>query len=205
MTTKISPLFVKQLRNKTGAGMMDCKKALEAADGNMEIALENLRKKGLASADKKSTRLATEGVIDSYIHTGSRIGVLIELNCETDFVARRIEFQQLAKNLAMQIAACQSVFYVSVDDIPQDIINSETKIESEKEDLVNKSANMKEQIIRGRISKRLKEMSLINQPFIKEPSISIEDLIKKHIALLGENIKVRRFERFLLGEELNDI
>nr|UAD87810.1 translation elongation factor Ts [Gracilaria textorii] len=201
MRIQISPHFVKELRIKTGAGMMDCKKALQAADGNMEMAIETLRKKGLASADKKSGRSATEGIIDSYIHTGSRIGVLVELNCETDFVARRIEFQKLAKNLAMQVAACQNVFYVSIKHIPQDIIDRETRIESDKEDIINKPPEMKDQIIKARIDKRLKEMCLMYQPFIKDQNIIIEDLIKQHIALLGENIKVRRFQRFLLGEK----
>nr|YP_009511047.1 translation elongation factor Ts [Hydropuntia rangiferina]AXI96720.1 translation elongation factor Ts [Hydropuntia rangiferina]UAD87403.1 translation elongation factor Ts [Hydropuntia rangiferina] len=197
---QVSSHIIKELRSKTGAGMMDCKKALQAAEGNITVALDSLRKKGLASADKKSARSATEGIIDSYIHTGSKIGVLVELNCETDFVARRIEFQQLAKNLAMQIAACQNVFYISIDDIPQNVIDNEISIESEKEDLINKPVNMKDRIIQGRINKRLQEMSLLNQPFIKDHTISVENLIKKHIALLGENIKIRRFQRFLLGE-----
>lgn len=205
MNIQISSHFVKELRSKTGAGMMDCKKALQAADGDMVVAAETLRKKGLVSADKKSTRLALEGVIDSYIHTGSRIGVLIELNCETDFVARRIEFQQLARDLAMQIAACQNIFYVSINNIPQNIIDREIRIESAKEDIFNKSPEMKDQIVKGRVGKRLKEMSLMNQPFIKDQNISIEDLVKQHIALLGENIKVRRFQRFLLGETLDMI
>nr|UAD85185.1 translation elongation factor Ts [Crassiphycus crassissimus] len=201
MKIQISPHSVKELRIKTGAGMMDCKKALQAADGNMEIALETLRKKGLASADKKSTRLAAEGIIDSYIHIGSRIGVLIELNCETDFVARRVEFQKLAKNLAMQVAACQSVFYLSLNDIPQYIIDNEIRIESGKEDIVNKPPKIRDQIIKARVDKRLKEMCLMHQTFIKDQNILIEDLIKEHIVLLGENIKIRRFQRFLLGEK----
>nr|UAD87199.1 translation elongation factor Ts [Gracilaria pacifica] len=203
MNIQISPHSVKELRIKTGAGMMDCKKALQAAEGDMEIAVENLRKKGLASADKKLTRLATEGVIDSYIHIGSRMGVLVELNCETDFVARRIEFQKLAKNLAMQIAACQSVFYVSINDIPQDIVDREIRIESEKEDIINKPPKIKEQIIKARIDKRLKELCLMHQYFIKDQKVLIEDLVKEHIALLGENIKVRRFQRFILGEKID--
>nr|WCH55524.1 translation elongation factor Ts [Hypnea pseudomusciformis] len=199
---KIPAKFVQELRNKTGAGMMDCKKALQSSDGNMELAIEALRKKGLALADKKANRIAAEGIIESYIHAGSRIGVLVEINCETDFVARRSEFQNLAKDLAMQIVACPSVQYVSVDNIDHSIIEFETRIESEKEDLLNKPVDIKEKIVSGRIEKRLKEMSLMNQPFIKNTDISIEELIKQHIALLGENIKVRRFEKFLLGEGL---
>ena len=135
MQKKISTKNIKELRNKTGAGMTDCKKALEASDGQIDIAIENLRKKGLASANKKSDRLATEGLIESYIHAGSRIGVLVELNCETDFVARQSEFHQLAKNIAMQIAACHSVKYVSQDNIPDQIKQYEQTIELQKEDL----------------------------------------------------------------------
>nr|WCH54727.1 translation elongation factor Ts [Hypnea edeniana] len=203
MVIKISAKFVQELRNKTGAGMMDCKKALQSSDGDMQLAIEALRKKGLALAEKKAHRVAVEGIIESYIHAGSRIGVLVEINCETDFVARRSEFQNLAKNLAMQIAASPSVEYVSIDHIDNSVIELETRIESEKEDLLNKPANIKEKIISGRIEKRLKEMSLINQPFIKNTDITIEELIKQHIALLGENIKVRRFQKFLLGEGLD--
>nr|YP_009019654.1 translation elongation factor Ts [Gracilaria salicornia]AHH24622.1 translation elongation factor Ts [Gracilaria salicornia] len=203
MEIQISPHIVKELRIKTGAGVMDCKRALQTAKGNIEIAVENLRKKGLTSADKKSIRSVTEGIIDSYIHIGARIGVLIELNCETDFVARRVEFQKLARNLAMQVAACQSVFYVSINDIPQYIIDREIRIESGKEDIINKTPEMKDKIIKARIDKRLKDMCLIYQPFIKDQNIVIKDLVKQHIALLGENIKVRRFQRFLLGEKID--
>lgn len=202
MIKKISAEHIKELRSKTGAGMMDCKKALEATEGQVDLAIENLRKKGLASADKKSSRIATEGLIESYIHAGSRIGVLVELNCETDFVARRIEFQDLAKNIAMQLAACQLVEYVSIDDIPQEIIVKEVDIESAKDDISKKTENLRKQIIEGRIQKRLKELSLMDQDFIKNTDISIEELVKQHIALLGENIKIRRFQRFLLGEGL---
>nr|QVY57945.1 translation elongation factor Ts [Betaphycus gelatinus] len=202
MSIQISAEYVKELRNKTGAGMMDCKKALQANDGNMELAIEALRKKGLALADKKSGRLATEGIIESYIHAGSRIGVLVEINCETDFVARRSEFQRLAKDIAMQIAACPSVQYISLEDIDNMFITNETRIESEKEDLISKPESIRERIVAGRVEKRLKEVSLINQPFIKDTNISVEELLKQHIALLGENIKIRRFEKFLLGEGL---
>nr|QVY58356.1 translation elongation factor Ts [Kappaphycus striatus] len=202
MSTQISAKCVKELRNKTGAGMMDCKKALQANDGNMELAVEALRKKGLALADKKSSRIATEGIIESYIHAGSKMGVLVEINCETDFVARRSEFQRLAKNIAMQIAACPSVQYISVDDIDDIFIANETRIEVEKEDLINKPQSIRKTIVAGRVEKRLKEVALINQPFIKDTSISVEELLKQHIALLGENIKIRRFEKFLLGEGL---
>nr|QCI05682.1 Translation elongation factor Ts [Cryptopleura ramosa] len=202
MSQKISTEVIKELRSKTGAGMMDCKKALEASKGKIDIAIENLRKKGLATAEKKSARLATEGIIHSYIHSGCKIGVIVELNCETDFVARQVEFHDLAKNIAMQLAACQSVNYISLDDIPNDILIFERNIEIAKEDLLNKSKDIQEKIVDARIKKRLKDMSLMDQPFIKIPEISIEDLVKQHISLLGENIVIRRFERFILGEGL---
>lgn len=203
MNKKISTEIIKEVRSRTGAGMMDCKRALEATEGKVDLAIENLRKKGLAFANKKSTRIATEGLIESYIHSGSRIGVLVELNCETDFVARRQEFHSLAKDIAMQLAACQFVEYVSINDIPQETIMNEKRIEMDKDDISNKSEEIKEKIVNGRIKKRMQELSLMDQPFIKDTEISIEDLIKQHIALLGENIKVRRFQRFLLGEGLD--
>nr|YP_010986192.1 translation elongation factor Ts [Polyopes affinis]WOL37110.1 translation elongation factor Ts [Polyopes affinis] len=202
MPIQISAQHVKQLREKTGAGMMDCKKALQASEGDIEIAVENLRKKGLASADKKSSRIATDGIIESYIHAGARIGVLVELNCETDFVARRSEFQKLAKDVAMQIAACESVSHVSLTDIPKNIIDAETRIESSKEDLKNKPQEIKDKIVIGRVEKNLKTKSLMNQRFIRNQDISIEELVKQHIALLGENIRIRRFQKFVLGEGL---
>ena len=199
---QISAQEVKELRNQTGAGMMDCKKALQASNGDMKMAVESLRKKGLASASKKSGRVATEGLIESYVHSGSRIGVLVEINCETDFVARRKEFQNLAKNIAMQIVACPSVEYISIEDIPKEIIETEKRIEAEKEDLINKSDKVKEKIIEGRITKRLRDLSLLDQSFIREPSLIVDELIKQHVALLGENIKIRRFQKFILGEGL---
>jgi elongation factor Ts len=201
MSIKISPQNVKELRNQTGAGMMDCKKALEESKGNIDQAIENLRKKGLASASKKAHRTTTEGLIDSYIHAGSKIGVILEINCETDFVARRIEFKELSKNIAMQIAACGSVEYVNVSDIPITVIEKEARIEQAKEDLTNKSAEIRNKIINGRIQKRLEELSLMNQLFIKNTDITVEDLVNQHIALLGENIKVKRFCKFILGEK----
>nr|YP_009396601.1 translation elongation factor Ts [Vertebrata australis]ARW65787.1 translation elongation factor Ts [Vertebrata australis] len=202
MHNKISSDNIKELRNKTGAGMTACKKALESSNGDIDIAIETLRKKGLAIADKKSTRLAAEGLVESYIHAGSRIGVLVEINCETDFVARQPEFQQLAKNIAMQIAACQSVKYVSIDDIPKNVVLYEKELELQKEDLANKPNEIKVKIAQGRVDKRLKELSLLDQDFIRQSNITVEELVKQHISLLGENIKIRRFQRFLLGEGL---
>nr|YP_009313500.1 Translation elongation factor Ts [Galaxaura rugosa]SCW21754.1 Translation elongation factor Ts [Galaxaura rugosa] len=205
MSLQISAQHVKELRLKTGAGMMACKKALQESEGNIEKAIENLRQKGLASANKKANRRTAEGVIESYIHAGSKIGVMVEVNCETDFVARRLEFQQLSRHIAMQIAACPNVKYVNVKQIPQMIIDKEKQIEAGKEDLINKPELIKDQIIEGRIIKRLNELSLLNQPFIKNPDISVQDLINENIALMGENIQVKRFIRFILGEgEEND-
>nr|YP_009396804.1 translation elongation factor Ts [Ophidocladus simpliciusculus]ARW65990.1 translation elongation factor Ts [Ophidocladus simpliciusculus] len=202
MLKKISVEDIKELRNKTGAGMTDCKKALEASSGSIHLAVEILRKKGLASANRKSNRIATEGLIQSYIHAGSRLGVLVELNCETDFVARQPEFHRLAKDIAMQIAACQSVQYISRDQIPQKTISYEYDIELQKEDLVNKSKEIRKKIAEGRIEKKLNDLSLMNQNFIKKTEMTVEELVKQHIVLLGENIKIRRFHRFILGEGL---
>lgn len=200
MVIEISLQEIKELRNRTGAGVIDCKKALQSSKGDMNIAIENLRKKGLAFANKKSNRITAEGIIESYIHMGSKIGVLVELNCETDFVARRPEFQKLAKNIAMQIAAYKSIQYIAVKNISKETIDNEMRIESQKEDLLNKPKEVKDKIVIGRLDKRLKEITLMNQPFIKNQDQSVEELIKHHISLLGENIQVRRFERFILGE-----
>jgi len=159
-----------------------------------------LRQKGITSAEKKASRVAAEGMIGSYIHTGSRIGVLVEVNCETDFVARREEFKKLVNDVAMQIAACPNVEYVKVADIPAEISAKEKEIEMGRDDLANKPDNIKEKIVAGRIEKRLKELSLLDQPFIRDQNISIDELLKQAIAALGENIQVRRFQRFVLGE-----
>ena len=196
----ITAKLVKDLRDKTGAGMMDCKKALNETDGNVEKALEWLRKKGIASAEKKSGRVAAEGSIGSYIHTGSRVGVLLELNCETDFVARGDIFQSLLKDVSMQVAACPNVEYVSIDQIPKDIVEKEKQIEMGRDDLSGKPANIKEKIVEGRIAKRLNELVLLSQPYIKDSALTVEDLVKQAAAKIGENIKVRRFTRYTLGE-----
>ncbi len=196
----ISAKVVKELREKTGAGMMDCKKALTENDGDMTKAIEWLRQKGTISADKKQGRIAAEGLVESYIHTGGRIGVLVEVNCETDFVARRQEFQELVKNIAMQIAACPNVEFVKVEDIPPETVTKEKEIEMGRDDLEGKPDNIKEKIVSGRIDKRLNEISLLPQPYIRDQSITIEELVKQSIALLGENIQIRRFARFVLGE-----
>lgn len=200
MVLQISAENVKELRDKTGAGMMDCKKALQESEGNMERAIESLRKKGIAIANKKANRLTQQGLIESYVHFGAKIGIMIELNCETDFVARRSEFRNLAKDIAMQIAACPNIQYIDQDSIPKDFIESEYRIESEKHDLLDKPETVKKRIIQGRIEKKLSELSLLSQPFIKDSNITIKGLVEKHIALLGENIKVKRFVRFVLGD-----
>ncbi|EDX73679.1 translation elongation factor Ts [Coleofasciculus chthonoplastes PCC 7420] len=197
---EISAKLVKELREKTGAGMMDCKKALKENEGDMNKAIEWLRQKGIASAEKKSGRMAAEGIVGSYIHTGGRVGVLVEVNCETDFVGRREEFQALVKDIAMQVAACPNVEYVSVDDIPAAITQREKEIEMGRDDLAKKPDNIKEKIVQGRIEKRLKELSLMDQPYIRDQSKSVEELVKETVALLGENIQVRRFTRYVLGE-----
>ncbi|MDJ1178999.1 translation elongation factor Ts [Roseofilum sp. BLCC_M91] len=197
---EISAKLVKELREKTGAGMMDCKKALQETDGDLEKASEWLRKKGIASAGKKSSRVAAEGLIDSYIHTGSRIGVLVEVNCETDFVARGEAFQTLVRDIAMQIAAYPNVEYVSIEDIPAEIVEKEKSIEMGREDLAKKPDNIKEKIVAGRIEKRLKELTLLDQSYIKDQTKTVGELVTETIASLGENIQVRRFARFVLGE-----
>jgi elongation factor Ts len=292
---EISAKLVQELRQKTGAGMMDCKKALKENDGDIEKSIEWLRQKGIASAGKKSDRVAAEGlvetyiepngqtgvllevncqtdfvarndafkalvknlaqqasavdsveslltqpyiednnitvdqfikqaiaqlgeniqvrrfvkfalpegqagIVDSYIHTGGRVGVLIELNAATDAAAGNEEFQALGKNTAMQVAACPNVEYVSVDEIPTEIAQKEKDIEMGRDDLANKPDNIKEKIVQGRIEKRLKEMTLLDQPFIRDQSISVEDLIKQVKGKVGADIKVNRFVRYILGE-----
>jgi elongation factor Ts len=292
---EISAKLVQELRQKTGAGMMDCKKALKETDGDIDKAVDWLRQKGIASAGKKSDRIAAEGLVDTYIEPGHQVGVLIEVNCQTDFVARndafkalvknlakqaatadsveallaqpyiedasvtvdesikqiiatlgeniqvrrfvnfslaegksgivdsyihtggRVgvlvevdsetdavvgneEFQSLARNAAMQVAACPNVEYVSVDEIPAEVAAKETEIEMGRDDLANKPQNIKEKIVQGRIEKRLKELALLDQPFIRDQSISVEDLVKQVKSKLGQDIKVKRFVRFVLGE-----
>ncbi|RCJ21478.1 elongation factor Ts [Nostoc sp. ATCC 43529] len=292
---EISAKLVQELRQKTGAGMMDCKKALKETDGNIEEAADWLRKKGITSAGKKSDRIAAEGLVETYIQPGGRVGVLIEVNCQTDFVARneafkalvrnlakqavtadsvesllaqpyienesvtvdefikqtiatlgeniqlrrfvtfalaegaqgivdsyihtggrvgvlvelgsqtdsaaaKEEFQSLARNAAMQVAACPNVEYVSVAQIPAEVAQKEKDIEMGKDDLANKPDNIKEKIVQGRIDKRLKELTLLDQPYIRDQSISVEELLKQVKGQVGEDIQVNRFVRYVLGE-----
>ncbi|KAF3888065.1 MULTISPECIES: translation elongation factor Ts, partial [Nostocales] len=198
--TQISTKLVQQLRQKTSVGIMDCKKALQENNSDLIKAEEWLRKKGLAKAIAIANRVSAEGLVESYIHNGSRVGVLIEVNCETDFVARNEKFQTLVRDLAMQIAAYQNIEYVKVADIPLEVVTREKEIEMGRDDIANKPEAVKEKIVQGRIEKRLKEMSLMDQPFLRDSSNTVENVIKQHIALLGENIQVRRFVRFVLGE-----
>ena len=197
---QISAKLVKDLRTQSGAGMMDCKKALTENNGDMTKAMEWLRQKGIASAGKKQSRVAAEGLVDSYIHTGGRIGVLVEVNCETDFVARGDQFKELVRDIAMQVAACPNVEYIKVEDIPETVAAKEKEIEMGRDDLAGKPDNIKEKIVEGRIGKRLKELSLLDQPYIKDQSITVAELVTNTVAKLGENIQVRRFNRFVLGE-----
>ena len=196
----ISAALVKELRAASGAGMMDCKKALTECNGDIEEAKDYLKKKGLASADKKAGRIAAEGSVCSYIHAGSKLGVLVEVNCETDFVARGEKFQELVNDMAMQIAACPSVSVVAVEDVSQEMLEKERAIEMEKEDLQSKPENIRGQIVQGRLDKIAKEMALLEQPFVKDTSKTVAEVIKASIAEIGENIQIRRFERFVLGE-----
>jgi elongation factor Ts len=191
---------IKTLREKTGAGMLNCKNALIENNGDFNKAIEFLRQKGLASAEKKLTRQTKQGIITSYIHTGSKIGVLIEVNCETDFVARRTEFQSLARTLAMQIASSNSVNYISLKDVPEEIWDTEKRIESQREDLEKKPEKIRESILNGRVEKNLKTYTLLNQACIRDPDISVEEYIKNHVSLLGENIQIGKFVKFILGE-----
>jgi len=200
---EITAQLVKELRDKTSAGMMDCKKALIENKGDMEKSIEWLRHNGIASAEKKSGRVAAEGAVGSYIHTGSRVGVLLEMICETDFVARGDLFQGLLRDLSMQVAACPNVEYVSVDQIPESIANKEKEIEMGRDDLSGKPDQIKAKIVEGRIGKRLKEMALLEQPFIKDSSINVEELVKQVAGKIGENVKVRRFTRYTLGEGID--
>jgi elongation factor Ts len=197
----ISPALVKQLRDETGAGMMDCKNALSESEGDIIKAQEFLRKKGLASADKKAARATAEGRIASYIHD-SRIGVLVEVNCETDFVSRGDIFKELVDDIAMQVAACPQVKYVVTEDVPEEFVNKEKEIELQKEDLASKPEQIRSRIVEGRIRKRLEDLALLEQPYIKNDKLTVKDMVKQTIATIGENIKVKRFVRFNLGEGL---
>jgi elongation factor Ts len=196
---------IKSLRDKTGAGMMECKKALTEAGGDEAVAIEWLRKRGLASAAKKAGRVAAEGAVGSYIHMGGKVGVLVEVNCETDFVARGEEFQQLVKDVAMHIAASEPR-YASREEVPADIIDKEKEIlrDQLKNDPknANKPAEVLDKIIEGRINKFYEENVLVDQPFVKDPAKTIGELVTEKIASTGEKISIRRYSRYKMGEGL---
>ena len=190
---------VKALRDKTGAGMMDCKKALLETDGNVEKAIDHLRKSGIAKAENKETGNTKEGVVFSYIHHGGRLGVLVELNCETDFVAKTESFSELSHNLAMQIAATNPLA-IQREDIDQMIIDHEKEIFTEQTKDSGKPKNVIEKIVEGRMEKFYADSCLLEQPYIKDPDRKVGDLITEMVATLGENIVVNRFTRFAIGE-----
>lgn len=195
----VSAELVKQLREQTGAGIMDCKAALAETDGSFEKAIEWLRKKGAASAQKKVGRATNEGVIEAYIHPGSRLGVLIEVNCETDFVAKTEDFKNLARDLAMQVAA-SSPRFVKREEVPAELIEKEMEIYRTQAQNEKKPANVTERIAQGKLEKFYQEVVLLEQSFIKDPNRTVRQLVTDVIAKLGENIAIRRFVRFQLGE-----
>jgi elongation factor Ts len=190
----------KKLRDRTGAGMMDCKKALVKCNGDEEKAVEALRVKGLAAAKKKAGRAANEGLIASYIHPGDKLGVLVEINCETDFVARTDDFKEMVKNVAMHIAASDPIA-VDKENVPENVLEAEKKIIAEQAKESGKPENVIEKIVEGRLNKFYEESCLIEQPYVKDPDITMKEYVDSIIGKLGENIVVRRFVRFKLGEE----
>lgn len=192
--------MVKKLRDRTGAGMMDCKNALVECEGDEEKAVEILRVKGLAAAKKKAGRAANEGLIASYIHPGDKLGVMVEVNCETDFVARTDDFKEMVKNIAMHIAASDPIA-VDKENVPEDILGGEKKIITEQAKESGKPENVIEKIVEGRLNKFYEESCLLEQPYVKDPDVSVKEYIDSVIGKLGENIVVRRFIRFKLGEE----
>ena len=198
----IDAKIVKELRDKTGAGMMDCKRALVETNGNLEKAVEALRKAGVSKAEKKGTRSAQDGLVYSYIHHGGRLGVLVEVNCETDFVAKTDGFKELVHNLAIQIAATNPVS-VSREQVPEELVKSEQDIYTEQAKYSKKPDKVIEKIVAGKMDKYFQEICLLEQPFIKDPDKIVKDLIIESIATLGENISVGRYIRYAVGESNN--
>lgn len=196
---EITAALVKELRERTGAGMMDCKKALSATDGDLEKAIDFLREKGLAAATKKAGRVAAEGLVEAYIHGGGRIGVLVEVNCETDFVAKTDAFKELVKDIAMHIAATNPS-YLKREEVPTAELEHEQAVLAEQARNEGKPEKIIEKMVAGRIEKYYKEVCLMEQPFVKDPDKTISDLITESIAKIGENISIRRFTRYQLGE-----
>ena len=195
----ITAEMVKVLRERTGCGMMDCKKALSETNGDMDKAIDFLREKGLAAAEKKSGRVAAEGIVESYIHGGGRIGVLVEVNSETDFVAKNEEFRTFVKDIAMQIAASNPL-YVRKEEVPAEMVEKEKEILKAQALNEGKPEKIVEKMVEGRIEKYYKEICLLEQPFIKDPDVTVKDLLNEKIAKIGENINIRRFVRFEKGE-----
>jgi elongation factor Ts len=197
----VSAEMVKELRKKTGAGMMDCKRALQETGGVMDKAIDYLREKGLAAASKRAGRTAAEGVIESYIHLGSKLGVLVEVNCETDFVARTDEFREFARDVAMQVAAANPL-YLAKEDVPAEVLAKEKEILRVQALNEGKPEKVVDRIVEGRLTKFFSETCLLEQPFIKDPDKKVGDLLKEKMARIGENMIIRRFVRFRLGEML---
>jgi len=195
----ISAAMVKQLREKTGAGMMDCKNALSEVEGDIEKAIELLRKKGLATAQKRAGRTLSEGMIQSYIHMTGKLGVLVEVNCETDFVAKNDDFQEFTKNIAMHIAATNPLG-ITPEDISQEIIEKEKEIYRAQALDMGKPENVIDKIVEGKLNKFYQENCLLNQPYVRDADISIADLLNELIAKIGENISIKRFVRYQIGE-----
>ena len=200
MTITITADQVRQLREQTGAGMMECKKALSESGGDFQKAIDVLRKAGVAKAEKRGERSASEGVVDSYIHPGNRVGVLIEVNCETDFVARTDEFKELVRNIAMQAAAA-GADYLRREEVPAERIGKEREIFAAQLAQEGKPAQMIEKIVDGKINKYYSEICLLEQPYIKDDKIKVQELVTQAAAKTGENIQVRRFVRFRLGQD----
>jgi elongation factor Ts len=197
---EITAALVKQLRDRTGAGMMECKKALVESNGDMEAGVVVLRKHGIASADKKASRSTQQGLIGTYVHPGGQLGVLVEVNCESDFVARTDDFQELVKDLAMQVAAADPK-YLRREDVPAEALEKEKDIQKARAISEGKPEKVAEKIVEGRMSKYYEEVCLYDQPFVKENTLTIDQLIKTKIAKLGENISVARFARFKVSEQ----
>ena len=197
--TKISADMVKQLREKTGAGIMDCKEALGETGADMDKAVEYLRKKGLATAAKRAGREMSEGLVHAYIHTGGKIGVLVEVNCETDFVAKNEDFAELTKNIAMHIAASNPVG-IRPEDVPGEVVEKEKEIYKAQALESGKPEKVVDKIVEGKLSKFFKESCLLNQPYVRNPDITVADMLNEAIAKIGENITIRRFTRYQIGE-----
>jgi len=197
----ITASMVKELRERTGAGMMDCKKALQDANGDIEKAIELLRERGLAAAAKKTGRIAAEGIVDSYIHFGGKIGVLVEVNCETDFVAKTDDFKSFVRDIAMHIAAANPQ-YLSRDDVPQEVVEKEREILRTQTLNEGKPEKIVDKIVDGRINKFYKEVCLLEQPYVRDPDKTVQDVVMETIAKFGENINIRRFTRYEMGEGL---